>query len=215
MKEDQNKLSKADQAQLDQMKADASQKQQPVLPPPALKRKRTIQMSERTLSTDQIWKELWQIFLEQLLNSPQLSDQIKSEQEVFAKAIFKVEEIFLEDMSVSEMLSKQAIFKRLIGFLEKSRHDPSNIVTFKLILKVLCNYIQIEEPLPPGTIEEDIKGLIEEQKQQNQNFINSCNGMQMALALMSDYSDPVFADEVFNDLVYFAIQLMDGGNRDI
>ena len=39
--------------------------------------------------------------------------------------------------------------------------------------------------------------------------------MQMALALMSDYSDPVFADEVFNDLVYFAIQLMAGGNRDI
>jgi hypothetical protein len=37
----------------------------------------------------------------------------------------------------------------------------------------------------------------------------------MVMVLLSDYSEPVFADMVLNDLVYFAIQMMNGGNRDI
>lgn len=37
----------------------------------------------------------------------------------------------------------------------------------------------------------------------------------MVLALLSDYSDPVNSDLIFNNLVYFAIQLLDGGNNDV
>ena len=37
----------------------------------------------------------------------------------------------------------------------------------------------------------------------------------MVLTLLSDYSDPISADLIFNDLIYFGIQLMDGGNNEI
>lgn len=39
--------------------------------------------------------------------------------------------------------------------------------------------------------------------------------MQMVLTLLSDYTDPTNADLIFNDLIYFAVQLMDGGNNEI
>ena len=52
-------------------------------------------------------------------------------------------------------------------------------------------------------------------KKDNQNFLNSNNAMQMVLALLSDYTDPVNADLIFNDLINFGIQLMDGGNNEV
>jgi hypothetical protein len=39
--------------------------------------------------------------------------------------------------------------------------------------------------------------------------------MQMILTLMSDYSDPINSDLIFNNLVMFAIQLMEGGNNEV
>lgn len=71
-------------------------------------------MSKRELSTDQIWKELWKIFLEQFLDSEQLVKNIKNESEVFAKAIFRAEELFNKDSTISAQLNKKFIFERLI-----------------------------------------------------------------------------------------------------
>lgn len=64
---------------------------------------------------------------------------------MFAKAIFKVEEIFCKDKSIADQINKGTIFRRLIAFLEKSSASRDKITTFKLILKALCNYIQIQE----------------------------------------------------------------------
>jgi hypothetical protein len=63
-----------------------------------------------------------------------LQVEIVREQEIFAKAIFCVEEIFQKDTSIADQMNKSAIFKRLISFLEKSGAQSSTIQTFKLIL---------------------------------------------------------------------------------
>jgi hypothetical protein len=125
---------------------------------------------------------------------------------VFAKGIFKVEEIFAKDQSVAEQISKTAIFRRLIAFLEKSKVSAETITTFKLILRVLSNYIEIDEVKDASNLDaEELAQRKEEQKVENQNFLNCNNGIQMVLTLLSDYSDPVNSDLIFNDLVLFAI----------
>lgn len=68
MHEEQNKLSPEEQAQLERIREEEA-KRNAVEQPAKLKKKRTVQMSQRQLSTDEIWKELWTFFLEQLLNS--------------------------------------------------------------------------------------------------------------------------------------------------
>lgn len=37
----------------------------------------------------------------------------------------------------------------------------------------------------------------------------------MIFSLLSDYSEPKLADEIFNDLVNFGIKLLDEGNREV
>lgn len=37
----------------------------------------------------------------------------------------------------------------------------------------------------------------------------------MIFSLLSDYSDPKLSDTIFNDLVNFGIQILDGGNREV
>ena len=37
----------------------------------------------------------------------------------------------------------------------------------------------------------------------------------MILTLLSDYSDPTNTQKIFNDLILFAIDLLDGGNQDV
>lgn len=136
MQEAQNKMNAEEAAQVEKQREEEVKKQQKEgTQSKQPKRGRTVQMGSRELSTDEIWKELWSIFLRQFLDSEQLEREIGSEQEVFAKAIFKVEEVFAKDQSVSEQLSKQSIFKRLIGFLEKSSISVETIQPFKLILK--------------------------------------------------------------------------------
>ena len=64
------------------------------------KKQKTIQTSKRELSIDQIWKELWNIFLAEFLNSTELQTHIEEEQLIFAKAVYKADEIFREDKTV-------------------------------------------------------------------------------------------------------------------
>ncbi|CAD8111133.1 unnamed protein product [Paramecium sonneborni] len=181
------------------------------------KRLQTIQTSKRELSTDQIWKELWDIFLTEFLDSEELIEAINKEQMAFAKAISKVEEIFKKDKIVHQQINKQIIFQRLIAFLEKSSASAENITTFKLILNVLRNFIHIEDEseFTPDMDKEEKKTIIQRQKKDNQNFLNSNNAMQMTLTLLSDISDPINSQKIFGELIQFAIDLLDGGNEDI
>jgi len=92
---------------------------------------------------DVVWKNLWDLFLDQLLNSNRLKEEIDDEHKVFAEALDKVEKLFEKDSVMQEIVNKTQIFSKLISFLQKSHNNPDNINTFKLILKALGNYISI------------------------------------------------------------------------
>jgi hypothetical protein len=44
--------------------------------PTKMRKSNTVQMSKRELSTDEIWKELWKLFLTELLDSEHLEREI-------------------------------------------------------------------------------------------------------------------------------------------
>lgn len=64
-----------------------------------------------------VWKNLWNIFLDQLLNSKLLQEEIEAEYNVFAEALDQVEKLFEKDQTMSEIVNKTQIFSKLIKFL--------------------------------------------------------------------------------------------------
>lgn len=81
---------------------------------------------------------------------------------------------------------------------------------------MLCNYIDIDDVKNSDDLdEEELRELKTQIRIENQNFLNCNNGVQMVLSLLSDYSDPVNADLISNNLIMFAIKLLDGGNNEV
>jgi inositol 1,4,5-triphosphate receptor type 1/inositol 1,4,5-triphosphate receptor type 3 len=84
------------------------------------------------------------------------------------------------------------------------------------VLKALSNYIIIsQDNVDPNAEDDEKDGLLAEEKANHQNFLNSNNAMGITLLLLSDNHDPEQSDLLFNDLISFGIQLLDGGNREV
>lgn len=113
-------------------------------------------------------------------------------------------------------MNKNELFKKLINFLQKSHNEEDNISTFKQLMIALGNYISIkDESNNPDLDEEQREEAEQEEKETHQNFLNQNNAVYMTLSLMSDYSNPKLSDQLFNDLIVFGIQILDGGNHDV
>ncbi len=119
------------------------------------------------LTEDQIQKKLWDIFLDRLLNSSKLAEEIKAEHVIFAKAIDRAEELFKHDAMIKEMINKNTIFRKLIDFLVKAHGNEENIPTFKLILRTLGNFIDIEEESRNEELEPDQRKELRQEEEED------------------------------------------------
>ncbi|EGR30411.1 MIR domain protein [Ichthyophthirius multifiliis] len=178
-----------------------------------------VYLFNQCINQNEIWQILWNIFLQTFLNSEKLVDLIKVEQKIFALALDKVEYIFQKIPIINEIINKGEIFRKLINFLEKAHNDNTCTSTFKLVLNVLGNFIEIDDyKLQNEQYEQDqdiIESLKKENIEKNQNFLNQYGATQMIFNQLSDYSNMEWSEELFIYIIQFGVKLLYDGNKEV
>lgn len=83
-------------------------------------------------------------------------------------------------------------------------------------MRALSNYIIISEDFKaPDLDEEKLEEKKQQVKEEKQNFLNLNNGMATILFILSDCRDAVHYNELYNSLLSFGIQMLEGGNREV
>lgn len=132
---------------------------------------------------------------------------------IFAKALWKSDEIFEKKPVLRELVNTNEIMKKLINFLQRNFHSLEDKETFIMTLQSLCNYIKITETDYNLDLDNDEKQeKMREEMLQHQNFINQHNAVIMLFTRLSDYTQDKNSDEIFLPLLNFGIQLLDVNN---
>lgn len=132
---------------------------------------------------------------------------------IFAKALWKSDEIFEKKPVLRELVNSNEIMKKLINFLQRNFHSLEDKETFIMTLQSLCNYIKITETDYNLDLDNDEKQeKMREEMLQHQNFINQHNAVIMLFTRLSDYTQDKNSDEIFLPLLNFGIQLLDVNN---
>ena len=130
---------------------------------------------------------------------------------MLANALNKADEIY-EKEPMSELVSNDAVFKKIIEYLQKqnsSFSDKSEKQTFSLIIDLLSNFIDINESdnVPDiSDIEKEKKRM--EHQEYHQDFLNEKNTTLVVLTHLSDYNKMKSNNELFLPLIQLAIKLL-------
>lgn len=86
---------------------------------------------------DHSWERLWLIFIKAFLGSSEIKKEAEMETVVFAKALSKIDEIFVKKPLLSELVNTNELMKKLINFLQRNFLCEKDKETFVLILQAL------------------------------------------------------------------------------
>ncbi len=100
--------------------------------------KRTVkELEQKELSEEQIWKFMWQEFVDVFLNSKLLTNEIDKEKKIFAKSLTQIDDMFRKNHFIREICSTEEVAKKLINFIIENENTDETRDTVILILDAL------------------------------------------------------------------------------
>jgi len=104
----------------------------------AEQQKRSVkELENKDLPEEQIWKFMWQEFVDVFLNSKQLTNEIDKEKKIFAKSLTQIDHMFRKNHFIREIVNTEEVAKKLINFIIENENTDETRDTVVLILDAL------------------------------------------------------------------------------
>jgi hypothetical protein len=136
------------------------------------------------------------VYTDILLNADFVQEEVDKEKITFAKAIGNIDEIFEKDVVVKSLVNTGEIVQKFINYLQYGGENKAEVKTMRLCLEALGNFITVEK--------KDEEKMVEKQ-----NFLNEKNATYMLISQLSSTSKDRLTEELFSDLLDFAIKLLE------
>jgi hypothetical protein len=164
-----------------------------------------------------IWRYLWQQFIDTISESDKIKDQVHSEKQVLSRALNQIEDLFKIpiihspdiEAKVKKILinvNKKRIIRSIIAFVVDNYREQNRINTISEVLYCLGGMIPLNEE---GMVDEDNDEAVKKE----QSFLEECGATGMVMKQVSDPMQTIVADDYNLNLFRFAIRLLKGGNK--